>query len=119
MGNFKDLNVWLCAKDLAVKIYRITQNPSFKKDLGFRDQIQRASVSIPSNIAEGEESGTNRLSVRYFYIAKGSTAELMTQLIIAYEIGYIQVESKNELTDNCDKISAMLTKLIKVRSHMV
>jgi four helix bundle protein len=57
------------------------------------------------------------LSVRYFYIAKGSLAELMTQLIIAYEIGYIDDNTKNNLVDECDKISAMLSKLIKVRMN--
>ncbi|HAX93565.1 MAG TPA: four helix bundle protein, partial [Bacteroidales bacterium] len=65
MGNFMELKVWQIAKDLAVKIYKLTQNQFFNKDFGFRDQIQRAAVSIPSNIAEGDESGSNRLSIRY------------------------------------------------------
>ena len=115
MGNFLKLRVWLIAKDLAVKIYKLTQNPQFRKDFGFKDQIQRSAVSISSNIAEGEESGTDKLSIRYFYIAKGSTAELMTQLIIANEIGYLDNNTKNVLVDECDKISAMLSKLIKTR----
>ena len=115
MGNFLKLRVWLIAKGLAVKIYKLTQNTQFRKDFGFKDQIQRSAVSIPSNIAEGEESGTNKLSVRYFYIAKGSTAELMTQLIIANEIGYLDNTQKNILVDECDKISAMLSNLIKAR----
>ena len=118
MGNFQKLRVWQIAKDLAVKIYKLTHNPDFKKDFGFKDQIQRSAVSIPSNIAEGDESGTDKLSVRYFYIAKGSTAELMTQLIIASEIGYIDAELKNQLVDDCDKLSSMLTKLIKVRCQI-
>ena len=115
MGNFQKLRVWQFAKDLAVKIYKMTQNPQFKNDFGFKNQIQRSAVSIPSNIAEGDESGTDKLSVRYFYIAKGSTAELMTQLIIASEIDYINSETKNQLVEECDKISAMLSKLIKAR----
>jgi four helix bundle protein len=116
MGNFQKLRVWQIAKELAVKIYKLTQDPQFKKDFGFKDQIQRAAVSIPSNIAEGDESGTDRLSVRYFYIAKGSIAELMTQLIIAAEISYIDFETKNQLIEDCDKLSSMLSKLIKSRS---
>jgi four helix bundle protein len=115
MGNFQKLHVWQLAKELAIKIYKVSQNPQLKKDFGFKDQIQRSAVSIPSNIAEGEESGTNKLSVRYFYIANGSSAELMTQLIIANEIGYIDDSTKNILVDECDKISAMLSKLIKAR----
>jgi four helix bundle protein len=119
MGNFQKLRVWQNAKDLSVKIYKLTQNLQFKRDFGFRDQIQRAAVSIPSNIAEGDESGTNKSSVRYFYIAKGSIAELMTQLIIANEINYIDSETKNFLIDDCDKISSMLNKLIKARCQSI
>ena len=115
MGNFQKLRVWQIAKELAIKIYKLTRNQQFNHDFGFKDQIQRSAVSIPSNIAEGEESGTNKLSVRYFYIAKGSTAELMTQLIIAYEIGFFDDTTKSQLIDDCDKISAMLSKLIKAR----
>jgi four helix bundle protein len=117
MGNFKNLRVWQIAKELVVKIYRLTQNPQFKKDFGFRDQIQRAAVSIPSNIAEGDELGTDKLAVRHFYIAKGSSAELMTQLIIALEIGYIEQSMAEVLVDECDKISSMLTKLIRAISE--
>jgi four helix bundle protein len=115
MGNFQKLRVWQIAKELAVNIYKLTQNNQFKKDFGFKDQIQRAAISIPSNIAEGDESGTDKLSVRYFYIAKGSIAELTTQLIIANEIGYIDMEIKNILISECDKLSSMLTKLIRAR----
>jgi four helix bundle protein len=116
MGNFQKLRVWQIAKDLAIKIYKLTQNSQFKKDFGFKDQIQRSAISIPSNIAEGDESGTDRLSVRYFYIAKGSIAELTTQLIIACEIGYIDLLAKEQLVDDCDKLSSMLSNLIKARS---
>jgi four helix bundle protein len=83
MGNFMKLRVWQVAKELAVKIYKLTQTPKFLKDYGLRDQIQRSAVSIPSNIAEGDDLETDKQSVHHFYIAKGSTAELLTQLIIA------------------------------------
>jgi len=116
MGNFRKLRVWQLAKDLAVMIYKISKTNPLLKDFGFRDQIQRAAVSIPSNIAEGDESGTNRVSIRYFYTAKGSIAELQTQLIIAHEIGYIESQMMESLIDECDKISIMLTKIIKARS---
>jgi len=116
MGNFRKLRVWQSAKELAVKIYRITRTQAFSKDFGLKDQIQRSAVSIPSNIAEGDESGTNKISIRYFYTAKGSIAELQTQLIIAHEIGYIDNLIMVSLVDECDKISIMLNKIIKVRS---
>jgi S23 ribosomal protein. len=116
MGKFQKLRVWQFAKEIAVKIYRLTWSKDFSRDFGLKDQIQRASVSIASNIAEGDELGTDKQSIRHFYIAKGSIAELITQLIIANEIGYIEGEIKDQLIDECDKISAMLSKLIKARS---
>jgi four helix bundle protein len=63
--------------------------------------------------------GTDKLAIRHFFISKGSTAELITQLIIANEIGYIDDITKIRLVDECDKISAMLAKLIKVRMSNV
>jgi four helix bundle protein len=116
MGNFQKLRVWQLAKEIAVKIYRLTRTNEFSKDFGLKDQIQRSAVSIASNIAEGDELGTDKQSVKYFYISKGSAAELMTQLIIANEIGYIDDITKNSLVDECNKISAMLWKLIKSRN---
>lgn len=115
MGKFKELRVWQNAKDLAVEIYKLTQVKPFKTDFGFKDQIQRAAVSIPSNIAEGDESGTDKLSVRHFYIAKGSSAELMTQIIIASEIGYLDQSTAKKLSEDCNRISSMLSKLIRAR----
>lgn len=116
MGKFQKLRVWQISKEVAVKIYRIAQSKEFSKDFGLRDQIQRSAVSIASNIAEGDELGTDKQSVRHFYIAKGSSAELITQLIIASEVGYINNDIKDQLVDECDKISAMLAKHIKARN---
>ena len=115
MGNFQELRVWQMAKDLAVKIYKLTSQPTFSKDYGMKDQVQRSAVSIPANIAEGDELGTNKQSVRHFYIAKGSVAELKTLLIISSEINYIDQETKDSLENECNMISIMLNKLIKAR----
>lgn len=115
MGNFQELRVWQNAKEIAVKIYSLTREQKFSKDFGLKDQIQRSAVSVASNIAEGDELGSDKQSIRHLYIAKGSMAELITQLIIAHEIGYLDVNRKNELIDECDKVSAMLRKLIKSR----
>jgi four helix bundle protein len=116
MGNFQKLLVWQRAKDLAVKVYRVTSTPKFSKDFGLKDQIQRSAVSVPSNISEGNELGTDKQSVRYFYIAKGSLAELITQITIAYEIGYLDLEIRDSFFTECRVISIMLHKLIKSRS---
>ena len=116
MGKFMELKVWQRAKDLAVYIYKITREGTFAKDFGFRDQIRRAALSIPSNIAEGDELGSNKQAVKFFYIAKGSSAELLTQAIIALEIKYIGKKGFEHIQTECTAISGMLGRLIKVRS---
>ena len=78
--------------------------------------MRRSSVSVPSNIAEGDNLDTDKQSIRHFYIARGSVAELKTQLIIALEIGYITINQYDSLEASCESISAMLTSLIKYRS---
>jgi four helix bundle protein len=116
MGNFQKLFVWQNAKNLAVSVYKICQQSKISKDFGLRDQIQRAAVSIPSNIAEGDELGSDKQSVRYFLIAKGSVAELITQIIISNEIGYINDSEKETIINDCRTISVMLSRLIRARS---
>jgi four helix bundle protein len=115
MGNFMELNVWQLARSLAVEVYQVTKSERLSKDYGLKDQMQRSAVSIASNIAEGEQMGSNRHAVRYFFISRGSAAELLTQLIIAKDIGYINNESFTSLTVKCNSISAMLMNLIKSR----
>ena len=66
MGKFEDLRVWQRAKDLAVFIYKLTNNDKFIKDFGLRDQIRRAAISVPSNIAEGDDLDTDKQAIRFF-----------------------------------------------------
>ena len=116
MGNFHKLRVWQKAKDLAVIIYKETREGEIAKDFGMRDQIRRSAVSVPSNIAEGDELGSDKQAVKFFYIAKGSAAELLTQAIIASEIGYFDKERFQFIEKECKAISGMLTLLIAARS---
>lgn len=116
MGDFQKLRVWQVSKELAVSIYRLTQNHEFYKDFGFKVQIYRSSISISSNISEGDELETDKQSIRHFYIAKGSSEELLTQIIIAHEIGYIDNEEAGKLIEKCKLISVMLLKLFLARS---
>ena len=116
MGNFKELSLWKYSKDLAVDIYKITDQGKFCKDYSLRDQMRRSSVSVPSNIAEGDDLNSDKQSVRYLYIARGSLAELRTQLMISREIDYLNNDEYLELEKRCEKISAMLVGLIKYRS---
>jgi four helix bundle protein len=115
MGDFQKLQVWQRAKDLAVFVYKTIEKSQLTKDYCLKDQIWRAAVSIPSNIAEGDELGTNRQAVKFFYIAKGSTAELLNQFIIANEIGYLANTQFDHIREECLAISSMLTRLIRVR----
>ena len=116
MPGFQNLLVWQKAKDLAVYIYQITSAGQFKRDFGLRDQVRRSAVSVPSNIAEGDERGTNKDSVRFLYMAKGSLAELITQITIAHEIGYIDQPLFAAIQDRCTEIARMLGSLIKART---
>ena len=116
MGNYKKMVVWQEARDLSIMVYKITGSDPFKKDFSFRDQIRRASISIPSNIAEGDESGFNKLSIRYFYNAKASLAELETQIEIAVKTNFIHSDEISEIELLIDQLSRKLRKLIQYRS---
>lgn len=115
MGKFKELRVWQDAMNLVEGIYKITKKAAFAKDYGLSNQIQRAAVSIASNIAEGDERGSDKESIRFFNMAKGSTAEVTTQLNIAYRIGYIDQRTFERCEDQSEKIRASLRKLINKR----
>jgi four helix bundle protein len=78
--------------------------------------MRRCSVSISSNISEGDELGSDKQAIRQFYIAKGSAAELYTQLTISTKIGYLPEDENNYYLNECKGISAMLSNLIKSRS---
>ena len=115
MGRFKQLRVWQDSIELAQKVYATTRVGLFANDIGLKNQIQRAVVSISSNIAEGDERSTNKESIYYFNIAKGSAAEVITQLNIAYRIGYINKRLFEELEDSAEKMRASLKNLIAIR----
>ena len=109
---FEELEVWQEAILLAVDVYTVSKSGDFSQDFGFRDQIRRSAVSIASNIAEGKERETIPEFVRYLYIAKGSSGELKTQLMIAERIGYIKQHCAEDLRHRVE-ISAKLGALIK------
>lgn len=114
---FRSLLVWQKSKDLAVEVYKLTGQEPFRRDYGLADQMRRAAVSVPSNIAEGDERGTDKDSIRFFYIAKGSLAELSTQLEIAAAIGYIAISEWQTHNATCSEVGKMLGALIKARSR--
>jgi len=110
MGQFKNLYVWQDAVNLAASVYKITGKPLFDKDYGLSNQIQRAAISIASNIAEGEERGSVKETIHFYHITKGSAAEVITQLNIAYKIGYIDEETFTKAEDFTEKIRATIKK---------
>ena len=114
---FKDLLVWQMAKDLAVKVYRAAESQDLKKDFGLRDQMRRSAVSVASNLAEGDERGTDREAVRFFFMAKGSVAELRTQLQIACETGSVKKPLYDSLEADYIRLAKMIGSLIRVRSQ--
>lgn len=85
------------------------------KDYGFKDQIQRAAVSIPSNIAEGYERQTNKELIQFLYIAKGSCGEIRTQLYLAKELNYINDDDSKALIAKAQTLSSMIHCFIKAR----
>lgn len=108
--SFEELEVWKDACRLAVRIYEILREC---KDYGLKDQMTRAAVSVSSNIAEGAERDSKQEFIRFLHIAKGSAAELRTQVYIACQIGLINNVIQKELVEELKKISSMLQALIK------
>jgi four helix bundle protein len=94
---------------LAIDIYAAFKS---SQDWGLRNQITRSAVSVPSNIAEGHERGSTKEFTRFLYIAKGSTAELRTQLEIAQRVGELDHKAAVRLLDEAKQINAMLQALI-------
>lgn len=86
---FEDMKVWQDAREFVNQIYMSTSNEKFKKDFGLRDQIQRAAVSIMSNIAEGYERDSNKELIRFLQISKGSAGEVRSLTYVAKDLGYI------------------------------
>lgn len=108
--SFEELEVWKLGCRLAVRVYEVLKEC---RDFGLKDQMTRAAVSISSNIAEGAERDSKQEFVRFLHIAKGSAAELRTQVYIACQIGIISNDIQKEFTEELKKISSMLHGLIK------
>ena len=97
LSRFEDVIAWQKARVLTARIYQVTGQGRFERDFGLKDQIRRAAVSIMSNIAEGFERGRPSEFHQFLSIAKGSCAELRSQLYIASDAGYLDREVFNEL----------------------
>ena len=109
MKNFKDLRVWNEGMDLVCLIYSLTKLLPKEELYSLSDQMRRAAVSIPSNIAEGNSHPSAKERIRYLNIAMGSASELETQLILCARIGYLSEEQISKAVDDCERIARMLS----------
>lgn len=107
---FEDILSWQKAKELTLFIYNLFEGV---KDYSFKDQIQRASISVMNNIAEGFEKGTKKEFVRFLYIARGSCGEIRSMLYLAKDLNYINKDDYDLLNNNCIEISKLIFGLIK------
>jgi four helix bundle protein len=105
---FEEIDAWKTARELTRLIYALTDRGNFAKDFGLKNQIQRASVSIMSNIAEGFESRTQARFIDYLGHAKASAGEVRCQLYIAMDLSYMNEEQFKQVFDLADKASRQI-----------
>ena len=109
MAGFEDLEVWKRGCRLAVELYKTLENC---RDYGLKDQMTRAAVSIPSNIAEGYERKSSKEYAQFLSIAKGSAGELRTQIYIAVKIGILDAKSASDMAKELKELASMLQSII-------
>lgn len=104
---FKDLEIWKLSRILCTEIYSITSKFPDSEKFGLANQLRRASVSVPSNIAEGSSRNSNKDFSRFLDFAIGSMYEMQTQLLIAFDLSYINSKEQEELNVKLEKIIKM------------
>lgn len=109
---FEDVEAWKTARELTRMVYALTEQGQFSKDFGLKNQIQRASVSVMSNIAEGFESRTQAQFLDYRGHAKASAGEVRSQLYIAVDLKYLTQEQFKQVFDLADKVSRQLARFM-------
>jgi four helix bundle protein len=108
---FEDLIAWQRAMDLAEHAYDISAGPKFARDFAFIDQMHRAALSIPSNVAEGFERGTRAEFHHFLSIAKASCAELRCQIYLARRVGYIDAQTESATLSEAESVARIIGKL--------
>lgn len=110
---FEEIEAWQLGRELSKSIYAVCRSGAFAMDFGLRDQIQRAAVSICSNIAEGFERSGNKEFANFLWIAKGSAGEVASQLYHAKDNGYISKTEFDNLYQTTEAIRGKLHKFIQ------
>ena len=109
---FEDIGVWKIARELVNDLYKITQTVPFSRDWGLKDQLQRASVSIMLNIAEGYERGSNKEFIQFLFIAKASAGEVRSLSYVAYDQKYLDEKVFSNLSSKASVISRQIKGFI-------
>ena len=113
LKNFKELKVWQKSYQLCLDVYKVTKGFPKEEKYGLTSQIRRASVSIPSNIAEGYGRRTTPDYVRSLYVAYGSICELETQIMLCGDLTYIEEENLRGIQNDIREVERMLKALIR------
>ncbi|MFM2312789.1 MAG: hypothetical protein RLZZ04_2065 [Cyanobacteriota bacterium] len=111
--NFEDLRVWQRGIELTKQIYLTTSQGEISKDFGLKNQLRRAAVSVPTNIAEGFERRSRKEYVNFLNIAKGSAGEIRSLLRVAIEVSYLEEKTYLQLYGQAKELSRMLANQIK------
>ena len=119
MKTHMDLDVWKLSIEVVKDIYEITKSFPKEEVFGLTSQIKKAAISIPSNIAEGASRQTNKEFIQFLYISLGSASELETQLIIARELGFIDVDNMEIINGKIENIKKMITGLINYKKSKI
>lgn len=111
MNSYRELIVWQKSMDLVTEVYRLTRLIPGEERYGLISQLDRAAVSVPSNIAEGYGRNNINEFIRFLRIANGSKCEIETQLLICVKLGYLQTEQIRQALSLCDETGKMLRAL--------
>ncbi len=110
---FEDVMAWQKVRELVKMVYKMTREGDFARDFSLKDQFRRAAVSVISNIAEGFSRQTDKEFVQFLYIAKGSISEIQSQLYMAFDLGYVEVQEFNKAYELSSEVARLLTGLIR------
>lgn len=113
LQRFEEIDAWKKARVLTRRVYAVTGHGDFARDLGLRNQIQRAAVLVMSNIVEEFERGSRREFARFLSIAKASAGEVRSQLYVAFDIGYLNESTFADLKEQCEEVSRLISGLIR------
>ena len=113
LKSYRDLFVWQKALDHTILIYRLSEGFPRNEIYGLTSQVRRASVSVPSNIAEGYGRGSRREYLQFLYIAQGSLKELETQTILAHQLNYVTANQADRILLESEVLGKMLGSLVR------